>query len=299
MNKHLKYFVAFGAMPSIAYTDWEKFLGYFPDIASAWEGESSDFLSAGLTGKWVQDFNYHRSRVNPEKILTDLDKHSVTAITIFDKDYPVLLKEIHHPPHVIYIKGDLRKEDTNAIAIVGSRKGSDYGKKNTFKLARGLSGAGITVVSGLAIGLDTEAHKGALDGGGRTIAVLAGGLDKIYPPCNRVLSEKIILNGCLLSEKPLGADIGKQSFPARNRIISGLSHGVVIAEAGEHSGTLHTANFALEQNRQVYAIPGRVDNPLSVGPNEFLKKGAKPVTEVGDILEDFGLGSNNEGFGLE
>jgi DNA processing protein len=180
-------------------------------------------------------------------------------------------------------------EDQNSISIVGSRKGTDYGRRAAFEIAKELSKSKITIISGLALGLDTEAHRGALSAEGRTIAVLANGLNSVYPASNSSLAKKIVEFGCLISEQQLGMPAMKQNFPARNRIISGLSHGVLVVEAGEHSGTLHTASFAVEQNRQVYAIPGAIYNPLSKGPNNLIKNGAKPVMEPNDILEDFGI----------
>lgn len=216
-----------------------------------------------------------------------LSKYGVRIITLQDEEYPSNLKEIHNPPPVLYVIGNLLPADNNAIAIVGARKCTEYGRKTTSDLANGIARKGITIISGLAVGIDTAAHEAAVRNGSRTIAVLANGLDMIYPPSNKLLAEKIIENGALISEYPIGMMPLKQNFPARNRIISGLSKGVLLTEATDKSGTLHTVNFALEQNRDIYVVPGPIDSPMSVLPNSLIKLGAKPITEVGEILEDF------------
>lgn len=288
-----EYYASLGALSGIKTEDWQKINAYFPDIKRAWESRARDLLSAGLSEKWVNRFLDFRKKIEPEKIMETLIDNKISLVKIMDSNYPAHLKEIYNPPFLIYIKGNLLEGDESSIAIVGSRKGTDYGKRVTFEISKELSNNNITVVSGLALGLDTEAHKGAIAGGGRTIAVLANGLDQTYPSSNTYLANKIIANnGCLISEQPLGTPALKHNFPARNRIISGFSQGVLITEAGEHSGTLHTASFAIEQNRQIYAIPGPIYNPLAEGPNNLLKQGAKAVTCAQDILEDFGIEKN-------
>lgn len=284
-----EYLAAIGSFPGIRSEHWRKLTSYFKSLDEAWKAPGPELTKAGLTPEFTDGFTRYRRNVAPKEILRRYDDSGISILSITDDRYPSALKEIYNPPFVIYVKGSLRPTDENAIAIVGSRKGTDYGKRATYEIAKGLAEAGITVVSGLALGLDTEAHKGALAGGGRTIAVLANGLDKVYPSSNQALAEMIIENGCLISEQPFGMPPLKQNFPARNRIISGLSRGVLVTEAGDKSGTLHTASFALEQNRQVYAVPGPIYNPLAKGPNNLLKNGAKAVTEVDDILEDFGI----------
>lgn len=284
-----KYWVAFGSVPNIKSEHWQRVISYFPSIKDAWDSKTGDLLSAGLSERWIDIFSNHRKTVIPDKIMENLCKNQIDVINITEDKYPPNLKEIYTPPFLIYIKGELIESDINSISIVGSRNGTDYGKRATYEIASDLGKAGVTVVSGLALGLDTEAHKGALSGGGRTIAVLANGLNFIYPTSNTELGKLIIKNGCLISEQPPEMPALRQNFPARNRIISGLSLGTLITEAGEHSGTLHTASFAIEQNRQLYAIPGPIYNPLAKGPNNLLKNGAKAVTESSDILEDFGI----------
>jgi len=287
-----KYIAAFGALPNIKGEHWRKLLRYFPDLESAWSARAGDFLSAGLSEKWINSFLEFRAQTEPANVLDLLQKHKIDIISFDDATYPKLLKEISNPPYVIYLRGALLPTDENAIGIVGSRKGTDYGHRVTFEIAKGLGVAGVTVVSGLALGLDTEAHRGALAGGGRTIAVLANGLDSFFPRSNQQLAKQILENGCIISEQPIGMPPLRQNFPARNRIISGISQGLLVTEAGENSGTLHTASFAIEQNRQLYAVPGPIYNPLAKGPNNLLKQGAKAVTCTQDILEDFGIEEN-------
>lgn len=284
-----EYLAAIAAFPKINTANWQKLFGYFPSLKEAWHAKTGDLIQAGLTQDFAADFSGYRSETEPGKELEKLRKHKVEIITIADEIYPKNLKEIYTPPVVLYLKGKLEERDENAIAIVGSRKATDYGKRATKDIATGLAKSGITIISGLALGLDAEAHLAAVENGARTIAVLANGLDAIYPVSNQGLANRILENGAIISEQPIGMPPLKQNFPARNRIISGLSTGVLVTEAGEHSGTLHTANFALEQNRQIYAVPGPIYNPLAQGPNNLLKMGAKAVTCAADILEDLGI----------
>lgn len=283
------YFAAFAVFPKINTLNWQKILGYFPDLTEAWGAGAGDFKKAGLSSDFVEGFFDFRKKINPEKEYEKLQKHGVDILTILDESYPKNLKEIFTPPVVLYVKGELKPEDEFAIGVVGARKATDYGKRATREITEGMAEAGITIVSGLALGLDAEAHKAAISKKARTIAVLANGLDQIYPPTNKPIADKILENGAIISEQPIGMPPLKQNFPARNRIISGLSLGVLITEAGEHSGTLHTASFALEQNRQIYAVPGPIYNPLSQGPNNLIKSGAKAVSCAEDILEDLGI----------
>lgn len=215
----------------------------------------------------------------------------IKKITINDKEYPEQLKEIHDPPQELYTKGEIKNQDKVAIAIVGTRKYSQYGKQVTFDISGKLAKLGITIVSGLARGIDTFAHQAALENGGRTIAVLGSGMDKksFSPSCNYDLGEKISQNGAVITEYPEGTQGAFYTYPQRNRIISGLSLGVVVIEAPEESGALITANFALEQNREVFAIPGDIYAKNSQGTNKLIKMGAKSVTDINDILEELNL----------
>jgi DNA processing protein len=212
-------------------------------------------------------------------------------ITINDKDYPSHLKEIHNPPKQLYIKGEIKNQDKVAIAIVGTRKYSAYGKQVTLDITSKLAKLGITIVSGLARGIDTFAHKAALEAGGRTIAVLGSGMDQksFSPSCNYALGEEIVKNGAVVTEYPEGTIGAIYTFPERNRIVSGLSLGVLVVEAPEKSGALITANLALEQNKEVFAIPGNIYDENSQGTHKLIKQGAKLVACVEDILEELNL----------
>jgi len=215
----------------------------------------------------------------------------IRKITLQDKEYPSLLKQIHDPPKELYIKGEIINQDKVAVAVVGTRKYTQYGKQVCFDIAGKLAKLGITIVSGLAKGIDTFAHQSALENNGRTIAVLGSGLDKksFYPSSNYYLSEKISQHGAVISEYPPGVWGTHFTFPQRNRIISGLSLGVVVVEAPEESGALITAALALDQNREVFAIPGSIYEKNSYGTNQLIKMGAKLVTDVEDILEELNL----------
>jgi len=216
---------------------------------------------------------------------------NIGKITIRDKDYPTSLKEISDPPKELYIKGKIIPQDKVAVGVVGTRKYTPYGKQVTFDIVGKLARMGITIVSGLARGIDTFAHQAALEANGRTIAVLGSGLDKasFFPPPNYYLGEKISQQGAVISEYPIGVHGTKFTFPQRNRIISGLSLGVVVVEAPKESGALITAALALEQNREVFAIPGSIYEKNSVGTNRLIKLGAKLVIDVEDILEELNL----------
>jgi DNA processing protein len=209
-----------------------------------------------------------------------------TILTLGDDAYPKRLKDIYDPPALLYVKGELRREDELAVAIVGSRKTSPYGRWFTEKISQDLAGHGVTIVSGLARGIDSVAHMGALEGGGRTIAVLGCGIDVIYPSENRDLFHQIVGHGAVLSEFPMGSRPEGGHFPRRNRVISGLSIGVVIVQASAKSGSLITAKYALEQGREVFAVPGNVGAEGSRGTNQLIKEGAKLVESSADILEE-------------
>ncbi len=224
-----------------------------------------------------------------QKQIAQMKQYRIEVLDIEDESYPLNLKHIYDPPYILYKKGQILKTDENAVAIVGTRKASPYGKWTAYRLAGDLAKRGVTVVSGLAYGIDTEAHKGALDHGGRTIAVLGCGLDQCYPKSNARLMQQIERQGAVLSEYPIGMGPVPGNFPARNRIISGLAKGVVVVEAAAKSGALITAEFALEQGREVFAVPGNINSELSEGTNRLIQEGAKLVSCVEDILEELNI----------
>ncbi|MGE4488467.1 MAG: DNA-processing protein DprA [Kiritimatiellales bacterium] len=230
-----------------------------------------------------------RFEVDPQAELERADGLGVRILTPRDAAYPEALKAIYDPPLALYVRGELLPRDRHALAMVGSRKCTHYGLNVTDRLAYQLAQTGFTVVSGLARGIDTAAHEGALKGKGRTIAVLGSAIDQLYPPENAELAEAIAGSGAVISEYPFGRQADRQTFPYRNRIISGLSMGVLVVESGSKSGSLHTADAATEQGRSVFAVPGRIDSPASKGTNRLIKNGAKLVDNVDDILEEFEL----------
>ncbi len=228
-----------------------------------------------------------REELDPVAEEDAADRLGARLVTFIDADYPAPLKSIYDPPLALYVQGTLQATDHHAIALIGSRRTTHYGRQVADRLAFQLGKIGYVVVSGLARGIDTSAHEGALKSGGRTLAVLGGALDKLYPPENAALAEAIRGQGAVISEFPLGREPDRTTFPMRNRIVSGLSMGVVVVEAGFKSGALHTADSALEQGRAVFAVPGRIDSSASRGSHQLLKNGARLVEDVDDILKEF------------
>lgn len=236
-----------------------------------------------------QCFVKRRNRTDLEKVESYLNQHHIHILLYHSSSYPAILREIHQPPAILYWKGNFSLADLN-IAVVGSRKADSYGLSVAEQLGSDLSKAGVCVVSGLARGIDAKSHKGALNGSGGTIAVQGCGIDRIYPKENSRLAEQILAHekGCIITEFPLGSIPSAWHFPQRNRIISGLSQGVVIVQAAVKSGAFITVETALEQGRDVFAVPGQINNPLSAGPHRFLQEGARLITGVDDILEEYG-----------
>jgi DNA processing protein len=215
-----------------------------------------------------------------------IERHAVDLLTFDDPRYPEQLAAFEDSPPLLYLRGDILPADRQAVGIVGSRQCTSYGRRTAERLAAGLVRAGYTVVSGLARGIDGAAHRAALEAGGRTIAVLAGGLSRIYPPEHADLAERVVENGAILTETPMTVEPQPGMFPARNRIISALSRAVVIVEAGERSGALITATHAAEQGREVFAVPGQTDSAPSAGCLDLIRKGARMIRNVDDLLED-------------
>ncbi len=284
----LAYWVAFSRILGIGPIRFKLLLDYFhEDVAAAWKAGSKELAQAGLDARTIDGFLKQRATINPHQELEKLERLRISVITLKDKDYPQLLTEIINAPPVLYIAGTFKKEDDRfALGVVGTRKVSSYGRQVTEQFARELAEGRVTVVSGLAHGIDTIAHTATLDAGGRTIAVLASGLDTIYPADNLGLARRIVASGqgALITEFPLGVKPDSRNFPARNRIISGLSLGILVTEAPKQSGALITANFALEQGRDVFAVPNSIYSPGSVGVNKLIQDGAHLVTNVQDIL---------------
>lgn len=244
-----------------------------------------EIMQRGFKPKIVEELQRVKN-CDVSKVLSLIEKNKIKIITLLDKEYPAALKSIIAAPLLLYVRGEILPQDCFAIAIVGSRLASFYGVRTAERLSRELSYRGLTIVSGMARGIDTAAHRGALKSGGRTIAVLGCGLDVVYPRENKKLSNEIAKQGAVISEFPLGTPPEKFNFPIRNRIISGLSLGTVVVEAGRQSGALITTNYALEQGKEVFAVPGHIDSPVSQGTHQILKDGAKLVQNADDILEE-------------
>jgi len=242
----------------------------------------------GVGPKLARSIVSARDEIDVEAELKLCREHGVTVLWDADPDYPRLLREIHDPPGILFVHGDLEPDDAMAIAVVGARHATSYGQQQADRLAGGLARAGLTVVSGLARGIDAAAHRGALEAGGRTVAVLGSGVLNVYPPEHGTLAAKIRESGALISENPPRAQPMSGAFPQRNRLITGMTLGVIVVEAAERSGALISARHAMEQGREVFAVPGRVDSRASRGCHRLIRDGAKLVESVEDVLEELG-----------
>ena len=297
LNEDIKYWVAFSRVPKIGATRLARLYGFFSSMQEAWQASFSDLMSSGLEEKIVNEFFAEKNSIDPDAEWKKLEKENIKVVTIGDKHYPKLLKEIWNPPSLLYYKGTLPENEEYTIGVVGTRKISNYGKQIIPQVVNDLVKNGFTIVSGLALGVDALAHKTTVDCKGKTVAVLGSGIDEqnIYPTQNRYLASEIIKNGgAVISEYPLGTIAFPGNFPFRNRIISGLSLGTLVIEAAEESGALITAKYALDQNREVFAVPGSIFSPTSAGPNKLIKMGARVVTSIDDILETLNLANATE-----
>lgn len=265
----------------------EKIMEEVPYLVNIWNLPSTYIYNLKtIRPKIKEKIVSNRNEDYIEKLFINIDKHNIKIITIFDENYPSQLKNIYDSPKVLYVKGDLIEEDKYSIAIVGSRKATSYGKWATEKFVRELAKLDITIISGLALGIDGIAHRTALEENCRTIAVLGNGLDTIYPKRNKDIYKEIPENGAIVTEYFLGVPPLAYNFPQRNRIISGLSLGTIVIEAKEKSGSLITAHHTLEQGKEVFALPGNINSIFSQGTNKLIKDGAKLVTSIDDIIEE-------------
>ena len=288
------YLHALNLMPQFGPAKLMKVAKYFESFADAFTAGSSNLLAAGLESELAQKFIEHRSTVNLELEEQKLAEHGIKILSFWDKAYPKLLKEIPKAPPILYFRGEMTEPEELCLAVVGTRNISSYGRTILPGLVEPIIDVGITVVSGLAFGVDGLAQELAVKRGRRTIAVLGGGLDdaSLYPKHHQLLAQQILDNGgALVSEYPIGTPNFKQNFVARNRIISGLSVATLVIECDLKSGTLITAKHALDQNRSLYAVPGAIYSQQSQGPNNLIKMGAKPLTSAADVLEDLNLKS--------
>jgi DNA processing protein len=289
----LQYWIAFSRVIGIGPVRFQLLLNFFhDDVAAAWKADHKTLLAAGIESRIAEKFIRQRTLMNPAYELERLERLRVRIITWKDTTYPPLLRKIDYAPPVLYVCGSFTDDDRRySVGIVGTRKMSTYGRQVTEHFAAELAKGNVTIVSGLAQGVDTIAHTTALDVGGRTLAILASGLDQIYPPGNNALARRIVESGqgALISAYPLGVRPEAGNFPARNHIISGLSLGVLVTEAPEKSGALISANAALNQGREVFAIPGGIFSPGGAGVNKLIRDGAHPVTNINDILASLNL----------
>ncbi len=291
----MRYLNALNKINGLGPQRMKKLLSFFGTAEKAWQAGATDLEQSGIGPAMTEKIITERPALNPDEEWGKLTRENIQLLTPEDLDYPRLLKEIPSAPFILYKKGNLDLNSAPLISVVGSRKFTAYGKQAADSLVHDLVQAGLIIVSGMALGIDGIAHRAALGSGGKTIAVLGNSLDEknMYPKAHVELSREITETGALLSDYPIETPAGEFTFPARNRIIAGLSLGTLIIEAGEKSGSLITAYLALDFNREVFAVPGSIFSSQSIGANQLLKKGAKLVMGVKDILEELNLAEKN------
>lgn len=288
----MEYLNALYGIPGLGNHKMQLLFDHFGSGKAIWEASLDQLRLAGIPESLATTIIEARPHLNPAEALKSITSEGIALITQNDLHYPPLLKEIHNPPFLLYARGNCDCLKLPLLAIVGSRKLTSYGKQVAYSLAKDLARAGICVVSGLAFGIDATAHRGALDAQGKTIAILGNSVDtaSIYPQSHHNLAAEIIASGgMVMSEFPIPTRASTGTFPARNRIMAGMSLGTIVIEAAEKSGSLITANFAVEYNRDVFAVPGSIFSQQSAGCNQLIKRGAKLVTCAQDILEEIGI----------
>jgi DNA processing protein len=285
----LAAYIGFNMTYGVGPARLRRLISHFGSPERAWRAGAHELQRAGLDARTIEALLEARRDLDLSAELRRIQASGVSVCTWEDTAYPQALREIYDPPPLLYMRGSLMPSDQRAVAIVGTRNPTAYGQEVTYRLARALAHHGVTVISGLALGIDTIAHTAALEAGGRTIAVLGGGLQRIYPEKNKPLAQRITQQGVLISEYAPYLPALAGNFPARNRVISGLSLGVLVVEAGERSGALITAQFALEHGRDVFAIPGSILSRASSGSNRLISEGATLVQRVEDILEQLNM----------
>jgi DNA processing protein len=285
-----KYWVAFNRMPAFGRARFEHLERHFGSLEDAWQADASELAAAGLDQKTVSAVAEQRRSISPDAEMERLQRLGIDAFAWNDPRYPARLKQIFERPPVLYIRGTLQERDEWSLGVVGTRRATTYGRQAAETIAGDLARQQITIISGLARGIDTVAHQAALAAGGRTIAVLPCPVDRVYPVQNLRLAQSIRENGALISEYPPGMPIHREFFFRRNRIVAGMSLGVLVVEAGDRSGALLTARNALDENREVFAVPGSIFSPYSRGANELIQQsGAKLVRDARDILTELNL----------
>jgi len=285
----IRYWLGFNRVMGIGPAKLRALLDHFGDLETAWRASSSDLREAGLDRRALEYLLDARSAIDLDAEVAKVHRLGAKIVTWDDADYPPQLKSIAAPPPLLYVKGAFAPADQWAIAVVGTRRATAYGREVTRSLVSDLARSGVTIVSGLARGIDAAAHQAALEAGGRTLAVLGHGIDFVYPPEHRQLAEQIIEHGALVTDYPVSTPPEGGNFPPRNRIISGLSLGVLVVEGDVSSGAHITADFAAEQGRDVFAVPGNILQRASRLPNTLIQQGATPVLSAEDILEQLNL----------
>jgi DNA processing protein len=287
----LKYWLGFNLTKGIGPAKIQALLDYFGTLADAWQANEWQLAQIGIDQRAVKALDVVRATVDLDREMAGIEAAGVKLLNWHSPDYPRYLREIPAAPPLLFMQGQIEDVDRWAVAVVGTRRFTVYGRQVTQELVTGLVHNNVTIISGLARGIDAIAHKTAIEQGGRTLAVLGSGLDRIYPAENSQLARRIVQEGrgAVLSEYALGTQPEAKNFPPRNRVISGLSLGVIVIEAGERSGALITSRFALEQDREVFAVPGNINSPASMGTNRLIQDGAKLVRSVEDILEELNL----------
>lgn len=284
-----KYWLGFCLIPEIGFKRFRLLLERFETAHSAWNATETSLRAAGLENDRLHVFLVKRDKLDLDVELRKIENAGARLITQVDEDYPSLLRPLADAPPLLFVRGEITSDDALSIAIVGTRRASTYGKDAAAYFARELAANGVTIISGLAHGVDAAAHRAAMQARGRTLAVLGCGIDQIYPRDHTNLASEIAHHGAVISEFPIGTKPEAYNFPRRNRIISGLSLGVLVVEAPEKSGALITATAAAEQGREVFAVPGNIFNPMGMGANRLIQDGAKLVTTVDDVLEELNL----------
>jgi DNA processing protein len=289
-HPEVRFLVGLSLLPGIGPARFHRLLDRCKEPERAWHASESELVAVGVDVKAMPSLLEKRSAMSLDREMEKLERLEVSILTIFDSAYPPRLKEIFNAPPLLYLKGEFTRQDDQSVGVVGTRGPTVYGKELAARIVPELVRSGLTIVSGLARGIDSIAHRAALEAGGRTIAVLGCGIDVIYPAENRTLYGLVRDSGAVVTEYPLGTKPDAFNFPARNRIISGLSLGTVVVEAQYTSGALITADYALEQNREVFAFPGRATDRGSAGCNRLIRDGrAKLVTSTEDIVTELDL----------
>lgn len=284
-----KYWLGFGLIPEIGFKRFRMLLEQFETASAAWHAPEASLRAAGLETDRLNAFLGKRAKLDLDAEFRKVSSAGAQLITQADEAYPSLLRPLPDAPPMLFVRGEITSDDTLSVAIVGTRRASTYGKDAAAYFARELAANGVTIISGMAHGVDAAAHRAAIQTGGRTLAVLGCGIDQVYPRDHSNLAAEITRHGAVISEFPVGTKPEAYNFPRRNRIISGLSLGVLVVEAPEKSGALITATAAAEQGREVFAVPGNIFNPLGMGANRLIQDGAKLAATVDDVLEELNL----------